>query len=351
MTRSRTLGAVVGLLGLLIGFSGCRSFTQLPQGGVVPDADFRACLNSDYLRAGKTAIITASQLGALKGTVECAAPMTYQIKSIEGAQYLTGITTLDVSSNKISDLSPLENLTGLTDLDVGYNWPLSDMTPLSKLTNLTNLGLGANVITDFTTLVKLTKLTTLSLRFSGIADAMPLSGLTNLEELDLAFTEVTDATPLTNLNKLTTLDISRTSLANLAPLAQMKGLTKLLANNDHISDVTPLASSTGLTTLSLNGNQISDITPLRGLKNLYPNGSLSADEQEIVATAIANTWVPLPAIGAYSTLIWDDANGTAVPTTEIAGDSVRYPSPGTSILAFFDNTATFSGTVTVTVTS
>ncbi|MCJ8283365.1 MAG: leucine-rich repeat domain-containing protein [Rivularia sp. ALOHA_DT_140] len=65
---------------------------------------------------------------------------------------------LDLSSNKISDLSPLGRLTNLRELYLSYN-QISDLSPLSQLTNLNFLFLESNQISDLSPLSQLTNLT------------------------------------------------------------------------------------------------------------------------------------------------------------------------------------------------
>ncbi|MBV6621365.1 MAG: leucine-rich repeat domain-containing protein [Rivularia sp. (in: Bacteria)] len=65
---------------------------------------------------------------------------------------------LDLSSHKISDLSPLAQLTNLKELYLSYN-QIRDLSPLSRLTNLNFLFLESNQIGDLSPLSQLTNLT------------------------------------------------------------------------------------------------------------------------------------------------------------------------------------------------
>ena len=58
---------------------------------------------------------------------------------------LTGLTTLSLQYNSISDVSPLAGLTNLTTLVLDSN-NISDVSPLAGLTALTNLYLNSNSI-------------------------------------------------------------------------------------------------------------------------------------------------------------------------------------------------------------
>jgi internalin A len=66
------------------------------------------------------------------------------ITDLTGLEFATGVlTTLDLSNNSISDLSPLSGLFGLTDLRLAQN-SASDLSPLSGLWDLKILYLLAN---------------------------------------------------------------------------------------------------------------------------------------------------------------------------------------------------------------
>ena len=66
------------------------------------------------------------------------------ITDLTGLEFATGaLTTLDLSNNSISDLSPLSGLFGLTDLRLAQNSAF-DLSPLSGLLDLKILYLLAN---------------------------------------------------------------------------------------------------------------------------------------------------------------------------------------------------------------
>lgn len=95
-----------------------------PFSPTVPDINFRKCLNS-YLGLGlsNTADITINGLGTLTGTVTCT---QRSITNLEGVQYLTNVSILDLSYNEINSIPPsIILLTQLTTLDLSYNAALS----------------------------------------------------------------------------------------------------------------------------------------------------------------------------------------------------------------------------------
>jgi hypothetical protein len=71
---------------------------------------------------------------------------TDEIKDI--FENITGLTTLYLSGNQISDISALKELTGLTTLYLSRN-QISDISALKELTGLTTLILSGNQISDY----------------------------------------------------------------------------------------------------------------------------------------------------------------------------------------------------------
>ncbi|WP_264197115.1 leucine-rich repeat domain-containing protein, partial [Microseira wollei] len=58
----------------------------------------------------------------------------------EADRILSNLTSLNLDSNQITDISPLKALTNLTSLNL-YNNQITDISPLKALTNLTSLNL------------------------------------------------------------------------------------------------------------------------------------------------------------------------------------------------------------------
>jgi len=110
------------------------------------------------------------------------------IESLEGIQYLKGLTDLHLGSiydsdeeewkfNQISNLEPLSELENLGRLRINSN-EIEDVSPLSGLTNLYNLDLSSN----------------------SISDISPLTGLTELSMLFIDRNQVNDISSLLNIN-------------------------------------------------------------------------------------------------------------------------------------------------------
>ena len=132
---------------------------------------------------------------------------------------LSSITELDVSKNKITDISILGLLTNLTTLNLFDNG-ISDISSLASLTNLTELNLSVNEITDISSLGSLANLITLDLCLNGITDISSLGSLANLTTLNLCGNKITDLSALRELTTLT-VDINSHQIAPLRVLGEL----------------------------------------------------------------------------------------------------------------------------------
>ena len=189
------------------------------------------------------------------------------IRALVGLEYATALTTLKISRNVITDLTPIADLTHLTTLELNDN-AIRNLTPLTKLTNLTTLDLSSNAITDLRPLSNLTKLRTLKLNSNSISNLSSVGRLVNLTTLEVANNALEDLTSLSVLRKLTTLKLSGNAISDLTPIAGMVTLTILDFSSNAIENVDVLAGLTGVTLLNLDGNLLSDLNLLAELTRL-----------------------------------------------------------------------------------
>lgn len=159
------------------------------------------------------------------------------IAKIDGIQYATGLTSLDLCcGNPIGNLPAgvFDNLTQLTSLDLAAtNITVLSVGIFDKLTKLSSLNLFTNGISELPAGIfdKLTQLTFLSLDLNqisvfptGIFDK--LTKLTNLglsqNQISVLPTEIFD-----KLTQLTGLSLSSNKLTSLPPLDKLTKLTDL----------------------------------------------------------------------------------------------------------------------------
>lgn len=159
------------------------------------------------------------------------------ISDISPLASLTNLRNLQLYNNQISDISPLRNLKELTYLQLGYN-PIANISALSELANLEFLSSIRTKLTDISALKELTKLRELQLGENQISNIESLAGLTNLNRLDLSHNEISDITPLNNLKNLLELDVSfnnireaQTVLRSLSNLKQVNLVGNPLPEN------------------------------------------------------------------------------------------------------------------------
>ena len=82
---------------------------------------------------------------------------SWSINDLEGVQFCINATVIDLSNNRITDLSPLAGLSLIEDLDLSDN-RIRDIDILSNLVNLRCLKLTNNRINDISSLLDLDKL-------------------------------------------------------------------------------------------------------------------------------------------------------------------------------------------------
>ena len=108
---------------------------------------------------------------------------------------LTALSSLNLISTQVSDISALSGLTALIELDLSGT-QVSDISALSGLTALNRLDLRGTRVSDISALSGLTALIELDLAGTPVSDISALSGLTALRGLYLTGTQVSDLSPL-----------------------------------------------------------------------------------------------------------------------------------------------------------
>ena len=180
------------------------------------------------------------------------------------------LTHLSLDNNQIKDLTPLSKLTNLVFLSLNGN-QIGNLLPLQQTNQLENLYCSHNQITDLSALVNLKQLTTLTLTGNynrkiqlRLSDINPLTQLINLKRLKLGANTISDLTPLAKLLQLVELDLSRNYLTDIAPLSSLIQIRQLNLSHNYITDIRPLSHLPQVTNwLDLSNNSIRHIRPLR----------------------------------------------------------------------------------------
>ncbi|MDR1807811.1 MAG: S-layer homology domain-containing protein [Propionibacteriaceae bacterium] len=170
---------------------------------VVPDPEFRACLNG-FLGAVADAPITPEQLSTL--TWPLCSDYFAGATTLEGAQYLTNALGLVIHNHGV---------------------PLQDLSQLSGLTSVVYLILEDAKIADISSLATATGLHELHLTNNDIKDVGPLANLTSLSYLVLSNNDVSDVSALSGLAALTPSEFVQWGYVNL--------------DNNHVVDLSALS--------------------------------------------------------------------------------------------------------------
>ena len=200
---------------------------------------------------------------------------------------LYSLTTLTLSGDSLSNITPLSALGGLVFLDLSNN-SIADLQPLSGLRVLKTLYLDNNPITDFSPLYSLTQLEMLSIRGIGItseqlaalSEALPNCAI-HYETAEETVSEVTLGA-ISFQTDAEELDLSNMGISDLSALTVCKSLKKLDITGNSVSDLTPLMDLPALEWLSFKDNLVTDLRPLMGMRSLR---YINAEGNGITGTA------------------------------------------------------------------
>ena len=139
-----------------------------------------------------------------------------------GLEKFTQLKGLNLSGNRLTDVTSLEKLTQLESLLLGNNKLTEVSNGLEKLTQLKELYLSGNQLTDVKGLEKLTQLKELYLDGNQLTDVKGLEKLTQLKELHLDGNQLTDVRGLEKLTQLTRLDLRGNPDLTKAQIAELQ---------------------------------------------------------------------------------------------------------------------------------
>ena len=223
------------------------------------DENFYTCVidayNSDHQDNKKsyTDNLTDEELASITN-LECGGwrySDSDKITSAKGIEKLTGLTTLNLYGNKLTNIDLSKN-TLLTNLNL-YSNQLTSID-LSNNIKLTNLDLKNNALASIDISNNI-ELTNLDLRFNALAN-IDLSQNTNLTELDLQSNQLTNIN-LGNNTSLTILNLSFNQLTSI-DLGKNIRLTNLNLGENQLLTNLNLSSNTSLISLNIDNTPLKD---------------------------------------------------------------------------------------------
>ena len=191
----------------------------------------------------------------------------WSLRNFNALKDLTNLQLLDLSQNKIRDISFLLKLNGLLDLNLSFN-NIRDVSPLENLHQLRKLNLSLNRIDDFSYISQLTNLKDLILFDANVTDLGFLKNLLGLVKLELAYNDISDHSLLVNLIELEELRLSNNSIRDIEILRNLTKLKILNLGTNRIKDISCLQNLVGIQILNLELNEIVEINVLENLREL-----------------------------------------------------------------------------------
>jgi len=191
------------------------------------------------------------------------------ITSLKGIERCENLVWLNLSLQKITDLSPLSNLKKLEYLALDQNNNIKNLSPISGLDQLRFLYLDQNDITDISPLKNLIHLTFLQLCYNtGITDISAIANMNELEHLYMSNSPISDISPVAEFKNLLTLWIDHCEVTDISPIANLKKLKVIKFDLNPVGDITAVKNLTELEWLYLADCNISDISPIENLVSL-----------------------------------------------------------------------------------
>ncbi len=251
------------------------------------------------------------------------------IFDLTDCSYMTGLRTLVLDRQHITDISPLQGLS-LEYVSLCGN-EITDLSPLRDMESLQTVYVNETEVSDLSALAGKTALTALGIADTRVEDLSPLAGL-NIEKLDMTVPSGADwdlltalplktlavhsyseeleeklgtiATleeiyiygyqhttlePLLNLKNLTVLDVYWGNAQSLEGIGALKNLSSLNLAGTQVSDLTPLRDNQRLVRLNVEYSRVTDFAPLAGMEQLGTLGC-SASQKEALERVIAEPW-------------------------------------------------------------
>ncbi len=222
----------------------------------IPDTAFRTCLINkapSAFDANKALIIAEAQ-----NITEALSCRGDGILSVEGLQYLTGLSNIDLSQNFITQITA---------------FPTSD--------SLARLVLDDNALTELPDLSMLSALKTFQVKRNQLTSLPDLSSNGKLTQLYVQSNEISVIPDLSNLQELWSLNVSSNNIAVLPALDSLKKLAELDVADNQLTEIPSLENLSALTFLSLSKNQLSALPAVNAV-NLIQTIELERNNFEVL---------------------------------------------------------------------
>ncbi|CAL6033814.1 leucine-rich_repeat domain-containing protein [Hexamita inflata] len=148
------------------------------------------------------------------------------------------------------------------DLAINY-CNLQQVDEFKLMTHLTSLDLRTNCIVDISDLRHLKQLKILNLSENQISDISALKYLINLEHISLNINKISEIAPLKKLANLMFISITNNQVVDISPVQQLPNLQYLYLSENEIVHIDALEHMIGLKQLLIDQNYIQDQSALQ----------------------------------------------------------------------------------------
>ena len=185
-----------------------------------------------------------TSLGELKdstATLSCNSKNIYNLPPLnKELDYFKGY--LNLSNNKISDISSLSSLNSIYSLSLNSN-NIEDISPLGDL-NFESLYISRNGLSDISFLSGITEVSSLDISYNPINDLSPLSQLSTINgTFNVVGTEIKDFSALSSLERINS-TLNAESISSLESLNGLENLSNLkylyVEGSENLKDISAL---------------------------------------------------------------------------------------------------------------
>ena len=248
--------------------------------------DLKYCVNLETLQLSGVGLVDISAVANMPAlrTLDL---NTNNIVDISALANCPALTFVNLASNKIQDVSALYDLIFIQELDLSinsianYNAATGKgiSSEIQKLSNMTKLNLTSNKISDVSIFSNMPNLAILYLGSNNIVDVAPLENMDALEEYNLQRNDISVLTDLGEMPKLNRLTLSNNLISDLSFMKAYPWVGYLsIDGNPGISTLESLRESTGLMAINITGTQVQDLSPLENLSKNHAFCAIYLDD-------------------------------------------------------------------------
>lgn len=185
------------------------------------------------------------------------------------------LTEIILDNNYISDIEPLGHIVQLESLSIANNNISSLPDDLKNLDKLFYLNISENRLIDITNLNGLNSLVELNVAGNKLSSSPQMKNLSQLQNLNLSNNAFIELDTLGNLPQIEELYISRNYLSSLEFLEQYPQIKKVDLSYNEFSSLDGILQCKELEYLNIRGTKIEDVSCLKELENF---NSIYVDE-------------------------------------------------------------------------